>query len=92
MSKSLILQGLLGHNKKARFHSKCNIKPLKDFLFLSNSALIFSKLCLAAVWKEASVEGGRPVYEACAVISARNDHGLDLRMAEMRSVQVQGIV
>lgn len=65
-SESLIMQSPLGHSNKAGFHSKCNAKPLKYFFFLV-SGLIFNKLCLAA-GTGASVERGRPVDEAFAVI------------------------
>ena len=72
---SLTAPGYLCQDNKVGFHFKGTAQSLKDFLFLLESGFIFSKFCVAAVWRGASAGGGRHVCGVFAVVQAELESG-----------------
>ena len=67
---SLTVPGCLCQDNRVGFHFKGTTESLKDFLFLLESGFIFSKFCVAVVWRRATAGGGRHVCGVFAVVQA----------------------
>ena len=81
---SLTVPGYLCHDNKVGFHFKGTAQSLKYFLFLLEGGFIFSKFCVAAVWRRATAGGGRHVCGVFAVVQTETRSGKNEKHADTR--------